>query len=241
MCVCVCACVFWGGELFATQVYLYIINIIYVLVGLLIIGVASAAIAGSYIHSIGVLSSVMSTGVLLLFVSLLGIVATCKRSHPALLAYIILLALLFIIQVAISGAALGVDEVQTRDILRSGWCALDNADKGVIQRNIPCFGFDGGFNSTGGNDSSCMAAPVEPDNCPATCATSACAPTEPLPEPPTTPCAPCYGGLSQDIQTYLKRGGGVGLGFAFTELLGIWAAINYRRTSRQSATYRGFL
>lgn len=70
------------------------------LIGLLIIGVAAYAKVASYLHNLAVLGGVVATGVLLLFVAVLGLVGTCKKSNPALAIYIFLLALLFLIQVS---------------------------------------------------------------------------------------------------------------------------------------------
>lgn len=55
--------------------------------------------------------------------------------------YMILLALLFIVQFSVSIAALAIGNNQQDSIAKSGWCSLPDNDKNDIQNAGACFGY----------------------------------------------------------------------------------------------------
>lgn len=127
------------------------------------------------------------------------------------------------LKVGVSIGSLVVTESQQEKILQTGWCKMDVADKATVQRGLDCFGFDNETVSNPESEPACMAAATGEGSCSAVCAAvHDC--TAPAPLLATASlretCTPCYTGLADNIQKYLKRGGGIGLAFAFTEVGG---------------------
>jgi len=204
----------------AKQVLLAL-NIFYVACGIIIIAVAAWAKAGSYVSSLAILGGVIATGVFMLLIGVFGFFGAWKDLRPLLVIYMALLGILFIVQFSLSVAALAIGNTQQYSLAKSGWCKLQDSDKNDIQNEGLCFGFDD-VNPAAYNSSSSPDYCYRPGTfCPPGCyvAGYACFVDSTLP-----PCQPCYSKLADPIAINLRRGGGVSLAFAFTELFGIAAA-----------------
>lgn len=201
----------------AVKGYLYVINALYMVLGLIIVAVAAIAEGGtSYTSSLPVLGGIIAAGVFLMAIAGLGMFATYNEKRGLMFAYTILLSLLFIIQFSVSIAALTIPEDQRESIAESGWCQLNNEGKNSLQIQFSCYGVDSIL-----TNETCMA-PGE--KCPATCqndnTTVSCLHTQ---------CPFCERLLADDINRLFKHGGGVGLAFSFTELIGVWASWKFRK------------
>eukprot|EP00048_Salpingoeca_helianthica_P015850 m.228962 g.228962 ORF g.228962 m.228962 type:complete len:227 (-) comp17632_c0_seq1:264-944(-) len=213
---------------------LLVLNTIFVMLSVVIITVASLAKAGSYVSSLNIIAGIITTGSFFLFVSLLGLWGAIRESQVTLFAYIILLGIVFILQFSISIAALAVDHHTTA---ADGWCALDDYDRISVQNKIGCYGFQSNladnFNAT--LPDYCMRPGLR---CPHSCNV--------LPDCPggaeiKPTCPLCYDALKDQIELMLNRAGGVGLGLAFTMLVGIFAAYRFRKLKRDKPKYHEFL
>ncbi|EGD83592.1 hypothetical protein PTSG_04200 [Salpingoeca rosetta] len=220
----------------ASAVYLLIINSLYLLLGIMVIAVVATA-QGKVNVNLPAFGGIIAAWSLLVFVAFLGLYGTFGNKPGILFAYMILLGLLFLIQFSSSIAALSISSSQQQSLLESAWCGSSNATKGEIQRHGDCLGFY--TNTTGIN--SCYGPVLEPEYCPRGCVTAQCTPDKPAKKAPTDQCEGCFDKLKPNLQRVLNTGGGVGLTFAFTMFVGIWAAWSHRRAKRAPATYREFL
>ena len=81
-------------------------------VAFLLIGVATYWKSAAVITSLPLLGGIVASGVFLLFVAVLGLLATLKHHQILLFVYMIVLFGIFIIQFSVSCAAIGIDEDQ---------------------------------------------------------------------------------------------------------------------------------
>lgn len=200
---------------------LFGLNAFYIACGIVIIAVAAVAKGGSYVSNLTVLGAVIATGVFMLLIGGFGIFGAWKELRGFLIIYMVLLGVLFIVQFSISIAALAVGNNQYDSMATSGWCSLADSDKGDLQRDFTCYGFNNetitAANACMKGGSSCSTACIPPTgvNCSNIPAGSMTA---------TVYCQPCYSSLSQSIYLNIRRGAGICLAFSFTELLGLAAA-----------------
>eukprot|EP00051_Salpingoeca_urceolata_P005733 m.76594 g.76594 ORF g.76594 m.76594 type:complete len:270 (-) comp14516_c0_seq2:53-862(-) len=251
------------------QVLLYVLNTVYILLGIVLVTVAAVARQQALVSSLPILIGIVVAGFFLILIAILGIVGAGKRSQAFLFLYMFLMVLLFIIQFFVSVAALATTSAQQETIARAGWCRLDDTDKGTIQSALTCIGFDdiNPANFTDPNSPDYCLAPggmgdechlwIEGDvcqehgcawdetadnscyspGCPIGCTADNFCTHKTAPAPGAEPCQPCFSKLKDDIERNVRRGGGVGLGFAFVQLLGIAAAYWFRKTVRYDTKY----
>jgi hypothetical protein len=152
---------------------------------------------------------------------------------------------LFVIQFSISVAALSIGNSQQDSLAQSGWCALPDSTKIDIQNDGGCFGFlDLTPSDYWANISITPACMVPGSKCPpgafpfvllllctqhffllaaisVSYSRAGCySPGWPnCPNTNNVTCTSCYSMLSNSIAVNMRRGGGVSLAFAFTEVL----------------------
>jgi tetraspanin-13/31 len=250
--------------------YLYAINVFYFIVAIIIIAVAGVAKGQAYISTIGIIGGIIAVGVFLLIISILGAFGAWKKKRGVIFAYMILLALLFIIQFSVSIAVLAFNQTEQKALVEDGWCGLEDYDKNSLQSHFDCFGLytdaqnPAIFSGNSGPTAKCMKpgsnclnnCNVQPGYCTspvstvATTTTTVANATTPAATTAAAttsailvnPCSGCYDALQGQIADALRTAGGVGLGFAFTEILGIIAAFFFWRQSKAGdANYRAFL
>ena len=78
-------------------------------VAFLLIGVATYGKGSAVITSLPILGGIVASGVFLLFVAVLGLLATLKHHQILLFVYMIVLFTIFVIQFSCSCAAIGFD------------------------------------------------------------------------------------------------------------------------------------
>eukprot|EP00043_Microstomoeca_roanoka_P009748 m.92968 g.92968 ORF g.92968 m.92968 type:complete len:232 (-) comp14682_c1_seq1:406-1101(-) len=219
-----------------SSIYLVVINSLYLLLGIIVIAVVATAQAKSHVY-LPSLAGIIAAWSLVVVVALLGIYGTCANKPGILFAYMVLLGILFIIQFSASIAALSINKSQQRSLLETAWCHSSDIEKGQIQLNGDCLGFY--TNTT--SEADCFAPVVTPEYCPRGCITRECRPDVSPSKPATEVCEGCFDKLQPHLRSVLATGGGVGLAFAFTMFLGIWAAWVHRRNRQAPASYREFL
>lgn len=212
------------------------LNILYVVVSFILIGVAAAARIASIVSSLTLVSGIITCGVGLLLISIVGLVGASKHHQVMLFFYMIVLFIIFIIQFSVACACLAVNENQQQAIAAEGWNYSSNDTKEDAQVLFGCCGYDQ-LNATGSmSHPSCdKVVNKETDK---TCCDGI-----------TEDC--CYGGdcncnpCNQAVQNAMQRGfnlvGGVGLFFSFTEILGFFIAKRYRHEMDPRANIHSLL
>lgn len=186
-----------GGFKFSKNA-LVVLNILYILVGFILIGVATYAKAASVVTSLPIIGGIVACGVFLLIISIMGLIGAVKHHQVLLFFYMVVLFILFILQFSIACACLAVNEETQLSLAQKGWNSSSDATKTEVQNLFKCCGFD---NST------------ITSNCPA-CSVS--------------PCPYCKEKLESTINYAFRVSGGIGLFFSFTEILGFSVAYRFR-------------
>ncbi|VDM25344.1 unnamed protein product [Toxocara canis] len=169
----------------------------------------------SIVTSHSVIGGIIAVGVFLLLVSLLGLYGTSKHHQVALFfhsllelcilllfQYMVILGFVFLIQLSVTIACLAaVNRDGISELVRTGWKSSSNETIWDAENNFQCCGLEG------------------PHDAAYRCHELACA---------STFCEPCLGIIVNKMRSNLRRLGGIGLFFSFSELLGIWLAIRYR-------------
>jgi tetraspanin-13/31 len=174
------------------------LNIIYILVGFILIGVATYAKAASVVTSLPIIGGIVACGVFLVMIAVMGLIGAIKHHQVLLFFYMVVLFILFIIQFSIACACLAVDDQTQITLATTGWDNSNNATIHEVQELFSCCGFR---NST-------IA-----DQCPKSCGDK---------------CPPCLTKLQSIINYGFRVSGGIGLFFSFTEILGFSIAYRFR-------------
>jgi len=186
------------------------LNIAYILVSFIMIGVAVHGKVSGVVTSLPIIGGITACGVFLLIISVVGFVGAIKHHQVMLFVYMVVLFLIFIIQFSVSCAALGINKIDETEILKKGWesadnntkfdaetlfdcCGLNNIEEGIKCENLACFA---GSGSSGSNV--------------------------------TNHCNPCMDKIVDKVDTAFNAAGGMGLFFSFTELIGGVIACRYR-------------
>ncbi|XP_031949868.1 LOW QUALITY PROTEIN: tetraspanin-31 [Corvus moneduloides] len=213
------------------------LNVVYVLVGVLLVGVAGWARGLGMGSSPPLLGGAFAVGVFLLLIAGLGLLGALRHHQVLLFFYVLILGLVFLCQLGVSCACLALGREAQERLLRSAWPLLSGGARGELQRRLGCCG----LGEPPGTPPPASPAPLsptrleppwEPQNCPARCQ---------FPPGGVPPCPPCAPQLLQHSDQALKILGGVGLFFSFTEVLGVWLALRFRNQRDPRANPRAFL
>lgn len=206
------------------------LNVLYILVAFILIGVASYGRTANYVTNVKIVGGIIACGVFLLFIAILGILGATKHNQVFLFFYMIVLFILFLLQFGFACACLAVTDSQQTKLLRTGWENADNETKNKAQTSFGCCGFDTetqGYNVTQpmGHPScveveACKCEKSENDTC--------------CYDLVHCQCVPCLKELKNKFSTALKASGGIGLFFSFTELVGMVISFRYRRMAGAS-------
>ncbi|XP_053946874.1 tetraspanin-13 [Anastrepha ludens] len=185
------------------------LNILYVMVGFLLIGVGVYARAASIVTNLPIVGGILACGVILILISILGLAGAVKHHQVMLFFYMIILFMLFLIQFSIASSCLAVNSEQQKEFAEEGWNNVPDAMRKQVQDTFLCCGFN-----TTNTDSSCEA--VAKQCCPNYIVSSDCS------------CPPCLPALEDKINYAFKLCGGLGIFFSFTEVLAVFLARRYR-------------
>ncbi|KAF2350825.1 Tetraspanin/Peripherin, partial [Trinorchestia longiramus] len=100
------------GSFTCSKNSLIALNLLYVLVAILLIGVAGAAKYTAIVSSLAIVSGIIACGVFLLMISLVGLVAASRHHQVMLFFYMIVLFVIFVIQFGVACACLAINEAQ---------------------------------------------------------------------------------------------------------------------------------
>jgi tetraspanin-13/31 len=189
------------------------LNICYILVSFLLIGVATYGKTSSYVESLPIIGGIAACGVFLLVISIIGLIAAVRHHQVGLFFYMIVLLVIFVIQFSVACACLAVHEEQELHYAKKGWEAVDNETRFEAETVFQCCGFD---NYTQGV--SCEKVPT-------------CGPQNPT--EPKWNCPMCAEAIQDKINYAFNAAGGLGLFFSFTELASVVYAFKFRTQIRQ--------
>ncbi|XP_028607979.1 tetraspanin-31 [Grammomys surdaster] len=195
------------------------LNVVYMLVGLLLIGVAAWGKGLGVVSSIHIIGGVIAVGVFLLLIAVAGLVGAVNHHQVLLFFYMIILGLVFIFQFGISCSCLAINRNKQADVISTSWWVLSNSTRHELERSFDCCGL---FNLTTlhlQDDTSCSAM----------CKTR------------SSMCQMCGEMFLKHSDKALKILGGVGLFFSFTEILGVWLAMRFRNQKDPRANPSAFL
>ncbi|XP_045685759.1 tetraspanin-31 isoform X2 [Phyllostomus hastatus] len=108
------------------------LNVVYMLVGLLLIGVAAWGKGLGLVSSIHIIGGVIAVGVFLLLIAVAGL-------------YMIILGLVFIFQFVISCSCLAINRSKQTDVINASWWVMSNKTRDELERSFDCCGL---FNLT---------------------------------------------------------------------------------------------
>ncbi|XP_076006417.1 tetraspanin-13-like [Genypterus blacodes] len=203
------------GGFTCTKNSLCALNIVYVLVSLLLIGVAAWGKWFGLVSSFSVVAGVICVGIFLFLVACVGLCGAMKHHQVLLFFYMIILFLVFVLQFCVSCACLALNKDQQDRLLEAGWNKSEATQRDV-EKTLDCCGFSHvDYNGT----------------CAATC----------FAHKPALTCDTCSAIIQQYTGRVLRFVGGIGLFFSFTEILGVWLSYRYRNLKDPRSNPGAFL
>jgi len=185
-------------------------------VAFLLIGVATYGKGSAVITSLPILGGIVASGVFLLFVAVLGLLATLKHHQILLFVYMIVLFTIFVIQFSCSCAAIGFDTDAEMKAIKKVWDASQNTT--VISNTetlLNCCGW--------ANDDPARNDPT-------------CGGIFPTAPQPTVPA--CQGVISQVVDKAFNGSGGLGLFFCIHRDFGNCSCIQIQESGESLCTKR---
>ncbi|KAM9353873.1 tetraspanin-13-like [Symphorus nematophorus] len=202
------------GGFICTKNALSALNILYVLVSLLLIGVAAWGKWFGLVSSFRVVAGVIGVGTFLLVVAFVGLCGALKHHQVLLFFYMMILFIVFIMQFSVSCACLALNKDQQNQLLEVGWNKSESTQEDV-EKSLDCCGF-----SYVNYNGSCAASCINKT-------------------PPK--CDTCSSIIQNYAGGVLQFVGGIGLFFSFTEIFGVWLAHRYRNLKDPRSNPGAFL
>ncbi|XP_061677209.1 tetraspanin-13-like [Syngnathoides biaculeatus] len=201
------------GGFVCTKNSLCALNVLYVLVSLLLVGVAAWGKWFGLVSSIRVVAGVICVGIFLLLVAFVGLCGALHHHQVLLFFYMIILFLVFLVQLSVSCACLALNEDQRNHLLEAGWNKSESM-RTDVEKTLDCCGFSHvDYNAS----------------CAASCFNKKLS------------CATCSEIIEKYAGEVLRFVGGIGLFFSFTEILGVWLARHYRNIKDPRSSPGAFL
>nr|XP_057909835.1 tetraspanin-13a [Doryrhamphus excisus] len=203
------------GGFLCTKTSLCALNLLYVLVSLLLVGVAAWGKWFGLVSSIRVVAVVIGVGIFLLVVAFVGLCGALRHHQVLLFFYMIILFLVFVVQLVVSCACLALNKDQQNHLLEVGWNKSESTQRDV-EKTLNCCGF-----SHVNYNASCAASCFN--------------------HKPPLSCDACASIVEKYAGEVLRFVGGIGLFFSFTEMLGLWLAHRYRNIKDPRSNPGAFL
>lgn len=198
------------------------LNVVYMLVGLLLIGVAAWGKGFGLVSSIHIIGGVIAVGFFLLLIAIVGLIGAIHHHQVMLFFYMVILFIVFLFQFGVSCSCLAMNSGQQEALLSSAWGMLENKTRMDLESQLNCCGL---YNI---NSSRVLNIQANQETCPAKCMID-------------NNCSACGHLMLNHATEALKILGGVGLFFSFTEILGVWLAVRYRNQKDPRANPSAFL
>lgn len=210
------------------------LNVIYILVSFLMIGVAVHGKVSGIVTSLPIVGGITACGIFLLMISVIGLIGAVRHHQVLLFFYMVVLFLIFLIQFSVSCAALAINEDDENRIIEAAWKQSPPSLKIQAERSFDCCGL--GLNTSSDPQVNPVPSPEDMkwsidnhvfDHFP----TAKCfhAPSNgTIPPVPPPGCLTCYSLISDKVNSGFNGAGGLGLFFSFSELIGGLVAYRYR-------------
>jgi len=209
------------------------LNVIYILVSFLMIGVAVHGKVSGIVTSLPIVGGITACGIFLLMISVIGLIGAVRHHQVLLFFYMVVLFLIFLIQFSVSCAALAINENDEKGIIYKAWTGSPDGIKIQAEQSFDCcgLGLDESLKVTPEPTQADMEFSIKnkvfdkyPDaKCHHPPATKL---NETIPVPPN--CHTCYSLISDKVNSGFNGAGGLGLFFSFSELIGGVVAYRYR-------------
>ncbi|CAO1425443.1 unnamed protein product [Diamesa hyperborea] len=185
------------------------LNVLYVLVGILLISCAVYGRASNLVINLPILGGILACGIILIIISIMGLIGAVRHHQVILFFYMIILFILFLVQFSIACSCLAVNQDQQKELADKGWHRVSDDIKQEVQDTFQCCG----FNST-----------AIPDHPSCEIVNKKCCPPNAI----DCSCSPCLPRLQDKIDFAFRLCGGIGLFFSFTEVLAVFIARRFR-------------
>jgi len=220
------------------------LNVVYILVSFLMIGVAVHGKVSGIVTSLPIVGGITACGVFLLMISVIGLIGAVRHHQVLLFFYMVVLFLIFLIQFSCSCAALAINEQDEKILIKKAWTSAETNSKSLViqaEQTFDCCGL--GINKTtdelykdpSPEDQAWTTENKVFDNRPdATC-------YHPNGTAMKDDCQTCYSIISDKVNSGFNAAGGLGLFFSFTEFIGVWLAARFRNQKDPRANPSAFL
>jgi len=180
------------------------LNILYILVAFILIGVAVYGRASAVVTNLPIIGGILACGVFLILISILGLIGAIKHHQVLLFFYMLILFLLFLVQFSVACACLAFNTEQQYQLAEQGWNSVSRDIKNKVEQTFDCCEFDNRPNN------GMMTTPVLQYECQKTCCSGD--------DKSRCHCQSCMKKLQTTINYAFKLCGGIGLFFSFTEV-----------------------
>ncbi|MEE6515664.1 hypothetical protein FKM82_024606 [Ascaphus truei] len=197
------------------------LNVVYMLVGLLLIAIAAWGKGFGIVSSIHIIGGVIAVGIFLLLIAIVGFIGAASHHQVMLFLYMVVLFLVFVLQFGVSCSCLAMNQSQQEQFLNTTWSKMSDDTKTELESQLNCCGL---LNTTEGRAQFATDYAL----CKAICIQ-------------TKTCQTCGDVMLKHANEVLKILGGVGLFFSFTEILGVCLAFRYRNQKDPRANPSAFL
>lgn len=172
------------------------LNILYILVSFVLMGVAGYSRAVSIVSDLTIVGGIIACGAFLFLLALLGLVGAAKHHQVLLFFYMVILFVLFVVQFSIACACLAVGTSEQQEIAATGWRRSPEEIRQKAQHFFHCCGF--------GNITEQSAVTCQDQSC--------CTPDD------QCTCDDCKEKIESAVRNGLQICGSIGLFFSFTEV-----------------------
>jgi len=221
------------------------LNVIYILVSFLMIGVAVHGKVSGIVTSLPIVGGITACGVFLLMISVIGLIGAVRHHQVLLFFYMVVLFLIFLIQFSCSCAALAINEHDEKMLIKTAWQTAETKSESLViqaEQTFDCCGL--GINITANDAIYDIPTPKDIqwtiekkvfDNYPdAACYHKGNNSTK-------GDCRTCYSIINDKVNSGFNAAGGLGLFFSFTEFIGVWLAARFRNQKDPRANPSAFL
>jgi len=226
------------------------LNVIYILVSFLMIGVAVHGKVSGIVTSLPIVGGITACGIFLLMISVIGLIGAVRHHQVLLFFYMVVLFLIFLIQFSVSCAALAINKDDENMIIEAAWKKSPDSLKIQAEQSFDCCGL--GLDTSKAPGAQVTLEPSQEDmkfsidnhvfdKFP----TAKCYHAPPIPTNGTIPvpngCQTCYSLISDKVNSGFNGAGGLGLFFSFSEFIGVWLAARFRNQKDPRANPSAFL
>jgi len=207
------------------------LNVIYILVSFLMIGVAVHGKVSGIVTSLPIVGGITACGVFLLMISVIGLIGAVRHHQVLLFFYMVVLFLIFLIQFSCSCAALAINENDEKMLIKRAWNTAESKSPSLViqaEQTFDCcgLGIDEETNAVYPNPNEHDQNFTNTNHVFKDYPDAQCYHLEG--KPPKDDCLTCYSHISDKVNSGFNAAGGLGLFFSFTELFGVICTHKYR-------------